>query len=444
MTNHTPVFTSSSATGSFTEIANTTDSTTLHTLSGTMNFTDADHSDTHTTTATLHSAVLSSGSVIPAASLAHFQAAMTSQITSDSNGSGKIKWTFSDADDDFDFLSKNQTLTLTYDIKVSDNHGGTAIQTVKVTVTGTDDKPVINMTTVATVTEQPNHTLSLTPDTVHIALNFTDDDLTNTGHTATVLSASATGNTSGIILGNAELMSFFDVDNVVKNSGSSAGVINTTFSALDLAFDYLAAGEHLNITYVVQLDDHAGGVSTQNVQVTVVGTNDAPFYICGPESGASGRRPERQFVRQPPRHWRPAVHRRRSVRYPHGLDHRHGDTFGRRCDPAHECPTAGGVQHRADPGLHRASDRRCRLEFCAAEQRVEFPERRRNADAGLSRRGQGSFGRDRYAGRHDHDPRHQPSGRHHQRSGIGLGIGTRGHHRLGGDRHHDHGAGRHA
>jgi VCBS repeat-containing protein len=287
MTNHTPVFTSSSATGSFTEFANTTDSTTLHTLSGTMNFTDADHSDTHTTTATLHSAVLSSGSIIPSSSLAHFQAAMTSQITSDSNGSGKIKWTFGDADDDFDFLSKNQVLTLTYDIKVSDNHGGSAIQTVKVTVTGTDDKPVIAMTTVATVTEQPNHTLSLTPDTVHIALNFTDDDLTNTGHTATVLSASATGNTSGILpdgLGTAELMSFFHVDNVVKTSGSSAGVINTTFSGPDLAFDYLAAGEHLNITYVVQLDDHAGGVSTQNVQVTVVGTNDAPIYLSGPES----------------------------------------------------------------------------------------------------------------------------------------------------------------
>jgi VCBS repeat-containing protein len=287
MTNHTPVFTSSSATGSFTEIANTTDSTTLHTLSGSMNFTDADHTDTHTTTATLHSAVLSSGSIIPAASLAHFNAAMTSHIVTDSNGSGKISWSFSDADDDFDFLSANQKLTLTYDIKVSDNHGGTAIQTVKVTVTGTDDKPVFNMTTVATVTEQPNHTLSLTPDTVHIALNFTDDDLTNTGHTATVLSASAIGNTSGILpdgLGTAELMSFFNVDNVIKNSGSSAGTINTTFSATDLAFDYLAAGEHLNINYVVQLDDHAGGVSTQNVQVTVVGTNDKPFYLSGPES----------------------------------------------------------------------------------------------------------------------------------------------------------------
>ena len=284
MTNHAPTFTSSSATGSFTETANTTGSTTLHKLTGTMNFKDSDHSDTHTTTASLNSTSVSAGTIIPAASLAHFQSAMTSQITSDSNGSGKLRWTFSDADDDFDFLAKNQTLVLTYDIQVSDNHGGTAIQTVVVTVTGTDDKPVISTTALATVTEQANHTLSLSPDTVHVALNFTDADLANTGHTATVLSASATGNTSGIIFGNAELMSFFNIDNVVKNSGSSSGVINTTFSAIDLAFDYLAAGEHLNITYVVQLDDHAGGVSTQNVQVTVVGTNDAPFYICGPET----------------------------------------------------------------------------------------------------------------------------------------------------------------
>jgi VCBS repeat-containing protein len=284
MTNHTPVFTSSSASGSFTETSNTTGSTTLHTLTGTMNFTDADHSDTHTTIATLHSTSVSGGTIIPAASLTHFQAAMTSQITTDSNGSGKLKWTFSDPDNDFDFLSKNQTLVLVYDIKVSDNHGGTAIQTVQVTVTGTDDKPVITTTAMATVTEQADTTLSLSPDTVHIALNFTDVDLANTGHTATVLSASATGNTSGIIFGNAELMSFFNVDNVVKASGSSAGTINTTFSAADLAFDYLAAGEHLNITYVVQLDDHAGGVTTQNVQVTVVGTNDKPVYLSGPES----------------------------------------------------------------------------------------------------------------------------------------------------------------
>ncbi|HEU0084389.1 MAG TPA: VCBS domain-containing protein, partial [Bradyrhizobium sp.] len=284
MTNHAPTFTGSSASGSFSEFSNTTDSTALHTLTGTMNFKDSDHSDTHTTSASLHSAVLSSGSIIPSTSLAHFHTAMSSQITSDSNGTGKLKWLFSDADEDFDFLAKDQVLTLTYDIQVSDNHGGTAIQTVVVTVTGTDDKAVINVTPVVTVTEQADTTLSLTPDIATIALNFTDDDLTNTGHTATVVAASATGNTSGLIFGSAELMSFYHVDSVVKASGSSTGTINTTFQAADLAFDYLAAGEHLDITYTVRLDDHAGGISTQNVQVTVVGTNDKPIYLSGPQS----------------------------------------------------------------------------------------------------------------------------------------------------------------
>lgn len=289
MTNHTPVFTSSSATGSFTEFANLDDSTTLHTLSGTMSFKDSDRTDTHTTSATLHSAVVSGGTTVPAASLADFQTAMQSQILSDSNGAGQLKWSFSDQDQDFDFLAKNQTLVLIYDIKVFDNQGGFAVQTVKITVTGTDDKPVINMTTAATVTEQANQTLSLTPDTVHVALNFTDDDLANTWHTATVIGVSASGATEGLLpgpFGNAELMSFYHVDNVVKTSGSSTGTINTTFSAPDLAFDYLAAGEHLDITYTVQLDDHAGGVSTQTVTVTVVGTNDKPIFLSCPESAA--------------------------------------------------------------------------------------------------------------------------------------------------------------
>ena len=172
MTNHSPVFTSSSASGSFSEFANTTDSTVLHMLSGTMNFADADRTDLHTTAATLQSAVLSSGSIIPATSLTDFSTVMTSQILSDQNGAGKLKWMFSDADQDFDFLAKNQTLVLTYDITVSDGHGGTAIQTVKVTVTGTDDKPMIDMAAAATVTEQAGQTLSFTPDVAHVALNF--------------------------------------------------------------------------------------------------------------------------------------------------------------------------------------------------------------------------------------------------------------------------------
>src|SRR5687768_7845915 len=104
MTNHNPNITSSNATGSFSETANTTGSTALHTLSGTMNFKDSDNGDTHTTSAALKSATLSSGSVIPASTLASIASAMSSTILVDSNTSGKLKWTFSAEDDEFDFL----------------------------------------------------------------------------------------------------------------------------------------------------------------------------------------------------------------------------------------------------------------------------------------------------------------------------------------------------
>src|SRR5882724_4786780 len=273
MTNHNPIITSANATGSFSENANTTGSTALHSLSGTMNFTDSDTHDTHTSSATLKSAVLSSGSVIPASTLTDLNSAMSSMIQSDSSGSGKLKWSFGAADDDFDFLAKNQTLTLTYQITLLDNHGGSTTKTVTITVTGTDDKPVIDFGATALVTEQAGHTLSLSPDTPHVAVHFIDPDLTNTGHTASVIGVAASGATSGLLpgaLGTAELMAFYHIDNVVKTSGSSTGTINTTFSAPDLAFDYLAAGETLNLVYTVQVDDHAGGVTNQAVTVTVV------------------------------------------------------------------------------------------------------------------------------------------------------------------------------
>ena len=45
-------------------------------------------------------------------------------------------------------------------------------RTVKITVTGTDDKPVISMAAATVVTEQADHTPSLSPDTAYIAAQF--------------------------------------------------------------------------------------------------------------------------------------------------------------------------------------------------------------------------------------------------------------------------------
>ncbi|MEA2859065.1 MAG: hypothetical protein QOC72_1104 [Methylobacteriaceae bacterium] len=286
MPNHAPNFTGPAAAASFSETANTTGSPTLDSLSGLLNFKDNDRTDTHTTSVSLSSAAWSSGGTVPTNSLTDFTGALSSTIVSDSNGSGQIRWSFAAPDRDFDFLATNERLVLTYDVMVTDNHGATATQTVTVTVTGSEDAPVFSVAVPVSISEQAGQTLSLSSDTAHVALHFTDPDLDN-HHTATVIGATAVGNTSGLLpgsLGTAELMSFYHVDDVVEPTSSSPGTIDTTFSAPDLAFDYLAAGETVTIDYTVQLDDHSGGLTTQDVAVTVHGTNDAPTYLSGPES----------------------------------------------------------------------------------------------------------------------------------------------------------------
>ena len=56
---------------------------------------------------------------------------------------GSIDFAFSAADKNFDFLAEGETLTVTYNVTVTDNFGATSTQPVTITITGSEDKPVI-------------------------------------------------------------------------------------------------------------------------------------------------------------------------------------------------------------------------------------------------------------------------------------------------------------
>ena len=58
-------------------------------------------------------------------------------------------------------------------------------------------------------------------------------------------------------------------------TGSGSGSVAVTFSAADSAFDFLASGETLTVTYNVTVSDITGASSTQPVTITIHGTNDA-------------------------------------------------------------------------------------------------------------------------------------------------------------------------
>ena len=100
----------------------------------------------------------------------------------------------------------------------------------------------------------------------------------------TITGAVATGTTTGLALDETALIALVTPGAVTKAAGSSAGSVDLSFSAASTAFDYLAKGEVLTLTYTVAIDDGDGGITSQTFTITVTGTNDAPVLIASAPS----------------------------------------------------------------------------------------------------------------------------------------------------------------
>ena len=133
------------------------------TSTGTVSFTDADLTDTHMV------------SVQPVGTTLGTLTALVSTDTSNGVG-GQVSWTYTVADSATDYLAAGQTKVEHFTVTVSDGHGGTTSQDVAVTITGTDEAPVITAHSDGAVTEDatsPNLTSTGT-------VSFTDADPTDT------------------------------------------------------------------------------------------------------------------------------------------------------------------------------------------------------------------------------------------------------------------------
>ncbi|MHC2466088.1 VCBS domain-containing protein [Bradyrhizobium embrapense] len=283
-TNDTPVVTSAAQVGSITELPWTTNSAVPDTAHGTVTFTDADLTDTHTVTITgVTEAGVTSGLANEATVLSWLS---LGALTDSTDGvTGSRPWTFSAADRSFDYLAAGETLTLIYTVQIDDHHGGVVTVPVTITIVGTDDKPVITSPTqAAAITEAEGVTGSTKPDTASGTVTFTDADLSDT-HSVTVASVTETGVTTGLP-DQATILSWLSLGTLKDSTGGVIGSNAWTFSAADKNFDYLAAGEKLTLTYLIQVDDHHGGVVTQPVTITITGTNDVPTFTSAPPTAS--------------------------------------------------------------------------------------------------------------------------------------------------------------
>ena len=193
----------------------------------------------------------------------------------DNTNDGSATWSYSAADGAFDFLADGEILTLTYTATVDDGHGGVVTKPITVTVTGSNDTAEITSAPqTATISERADTHGSATPDTASGAITFKDADLTDT-HEVEITGVSASGTTTGLANGTLPL-SWLTLGPLSHSTDGVQGSKGWSFSAPDSYFDYLAHGETVTLTYTVEVDDHHGGVTSQDVVITVNGSNDAP------------------------------------------------------------------------------------------------------------------------------------------------------------------------
>ncbi|MEK7342229.1 MAG: VCBS domain-containing protein, partial [Pseudomonadota bacterium] len=286
-TNDAPVITSNAAeNAAFTELTDRTGSDTLLGGNGSIAFTDLDVSQDGTHTVTHEVAFGGTGPTIGRPSEAAARGYLTTSIAAAGGDAqaGSASWAFAAAEKAFDYLAAGETLVMTYTVSVSDGAASDS-ETVTVTITGSNDQPVISTEqgdSAAQSFNEGNSGLSAT-DT----LTITDVDLTD-AHTASATLKSVGGEHPGISNLDLEAMFSIGVHTDLTDNATGAGALNWTFNSGGRAFDYLAVGESLVLTYETTVIDGKGGVAKQDVVITINGTNDNPVISIGVEDSVAG------------------------------------------------------------------------------------------------------------------------------------------------------------
>ena len=150
-------------------------------------------------------------------------------------------------------------------------------------IAGTNDGPVISLVT--TDSDATGLTETNDPLTASGTLTVTDVDTTDLV-AMSVTNVATFGPTNGLL--TADLLSFFSV-NPASPSTLTADTGETHnlawyFNSAPQAFDFLAEGETLTLTYTVQAKDDSGALNdntTHTVTITIHGANDAPVISVG-------------------------------------------------------------------------------------------------------------------------------------------------------------------
>lgn len=201
---------------------------------------------------------------------------------------GSVGWTYTLNDTAAQHLGEGVDVYETFTVSITDNKGSTKTETVTIKITGTNDAPVLSDTTDPAAIAELATAMAQDIGPVSGSFNVFDADI---GDTLTPSLSSGPvvalkGSLYALPAGASSLIdpSAFSLTGTTSNGATTS--IGYTYDPGVADLDFLTVNDTLTIAYAVQVSDGTGNSGTQNVTITITGTNDAPVAAADTASAA--------------------------------------------------------------------------------------------------------------------------------------------------------------
>lgn len=219
--------------------------------SGTLTFTDIDLADVHTAAVTRTSGTLGGTLTLGPVS------------EGPSTAPGTLGWTYTVTNAAVQFLSQGQTAVETFEVTIGDGRGGSVVQPVTVTATGTNDRVSVVAASIS---------IGMHEDVTGPArgfVSFTDADLED----------SYTGRVDRVSGTHDQPLGSFTTQLVTSElDGQTFGRLGFDF-VLDPAAQQLAEGETATEVHRISITDQNGDTASRDLTLSVTGANDGPVAL---------------------------------------------------------------------------------------------------------------------------------------------------------------------